>query len=196
MGSVTCGRFLLTVCSRNPPSNRKGHSMAKLTPAGGPPNAGEITYRGDLPAPVTTYASAQANLPMRTRLTVPAGTNRTGAPVVNRVPRRNGLRYFYSHGGIRMPFGGVPRPGAGGVTSSAFQQILVQLHDWVTNRNWYEGGYPQNLGLSFRAQQLVTKATGGPTSAAMETKPVFAKVQTVRRYSVTPPRYPTRSARG
>lgn len=172
--------------------------MAKLRngpTVGNVANPGEVSYRGDLVPPVTSYASAAANLPMRTRLTVPASTNRTGSPVVSRADRRDGLRYYYSHGGIQMPVNGVPRPGAGGVLSSAHQTVLVQLHDWVTNNAWFAAGYPRNMGYSFRAQQLQTKATGGPTSAAMQQKPVFARVQRVPRYSVVPNRYPTRAAR-
>lgn len=172
--------------------------MAKLpngSAVGNVANPSEVSYRGDLIPPVTSYASAAANLPMRTRLAIPASTNRTGSPVVSRADRRDGLRYFYSHGGIQMPVPSVPRPGPGGVVSSAYQQVLVQLHDWATNNQWFAAGYPRNLGYSFRAQQLQTKASGGPTSAVMQQKPVFARVQRVPRYSVVPNRYPTRSTR-
>jgi hypothetical protein len=159
-------------------------------------NPGNVAYRGDLPAPVTTYASAAANLPMRARLNVPPSTNLDGSAVVNRVERRAGHRYWYSHGGVTMPMPGVPRPGAGGVFSSSFQQTLVQLHDWMINLEWYAAGYPRNMGYSFRAQQVQTRTTGGPTAAAMQQRPLFPKVQTIKRYTVATPRYPTRSTKG
>lgn len=166
--------------------------MAKL-PNG--PAPGNVSWEGDLPAPVTTYASAQANLPMRTRLLVPPSTNRSGAPVVNRVPRRNGQKFFYSHGGIEMPSRLVPRPGAGGVFSSAFQTMLIQLHDWMINGAWFAAGYPRNLGYSWRNGQIDTNATGGPGKGQMQQTPVFTRIQTVRRATVNPPRYNTKAAK-
>lgn len=178
--------------------------MAKLRPVGGAPNASEVSWEGDITPPVTTYASAAANLPMKSRLNVPASTNRTGSPVVSRAERRDGLQYFYSHGGTRMPVPGVPRPGPGGVVSSAFQTTLVQLHDWVINRKWYAAGYPRGgsvftggirLDSSFRGPQPQTMYTGGPTKAAMQQRPLFPAVQTVQRYGVTVRRYPTRATK-
>lgn len=165
--------------------------MAKL-PNNYPP--GEVAWEGDLPAPVTTYASARAGLPMHTRSVVPASTGKTGSAVVDRRDTRNGIDYYYSHGGIPMPLDHVLVPGGGGVRESQANQWLVQLHDWVLNRSWFRAGYPRNLGYSFRTPQLSTERTGGPTKAAMQQAPIFPKVQTVRRPSVTPPRYPTKGA--
>lgn len=146
--------------------------------------------------PVTTYASALRNTPLFSQNQVQHSTNRAGSMVVNRKPRRNGLRYFYSHGGIVMPRPTVPTPGAGGVASSGFQSILVQLHDWSQNLAWFAAGYPRNLGYSTRVQQLQTNVTGGPTDASMDARPLFPKVQSVRRATVVVPRYPTKSANG
>lgn len=156
----------------------------------------KIVWEGDLPAPITTYASSQRNSPLFSQNQVQRSSNRTGSMVVNRRPRRNGLRYWYSHGGIVMPAPQVPTPGAGGVRQSVYQNILVQLHDWSQNLALFAAGYPRNLGYSTRVPQLVTKASGGPTDATMDARPLFPRVQRVRRYSVTTPTYNTRSANG
>lgn len=127
-------------------------------------------------------------------LSIPGSTVRTKSSVVFRIPRRTGHRYFYAHGGITMPVNAVPTPGNGGVPSSAYQPILVQLHDWMVNAAWYAAGYPRNLGYSFRVHQLNTQVTGGSGPGRMQVKPVYPGVQTVRRYSVRPRVYPTKAA--
>lgn len=190
---VICGRRLLTVFSRFRRSN-----MAPGSPrlAMEPQRPSQVTWRGDLTPPVTSYASAVAKTPLLSQNRIAPTTNRTNSAVVQRRPRREGLKYFYSYGTVPMPLAGVPRPGAGGVFSSSFQPLLTTLHDWVTNTAWFAAGYPRNLGLSTRVSQLQTKRTGGPTDASMDAKPIFPKVQRVQRYSVTPSYYPTRSANG
>src|SRR5512147_1892368 len=108
---------------------------------------GNVEYRGDLTAPITTYASAVPGMPMTSRLYVPATRNITNSAVVTRAPRRGGMRSFYSHGAVPMP-NALPRPGAtgvGNVQSSAFQPYNVQLMDWQINPSWHEAGYPRNL---------------------------------------------------
>lgn len=158
--------------------------------------AGQVAYRGDLPAPVTTYADSQSKTPLISQNKVPPSTNRTNAAVVQRKPRRNGLLYFYSHGSTHMRVPNIPSPGNGGVLSSAFQPILTTLHDWSQNLAWFAAGYPRNLGYVTRVPQLSTKATGGPTDSSMQAKPRFDRVQSVRRYSVVPRAYPTKSSNG
>jgi hypothetical protein len=150
----------------------------------------------DLVPPVTSYAASFMGSPMATRLVVPRSQNITNSAVVKRRPRRNGLNYHYSHGGTVMPYLKVPCPGAGGVASSRFQTILVQLHDWVINTGWHQAGYPRNLGLVTRVGQLETNTTGGSTSAQMQQSPIFPRVQRVPRYVVNPATYLTRSANG
>lgn len=159
---------------------------------------GRIEYKGDLPAPVTTYASSLPGMPLTSRLYNPASTARTRSSVVTRAPRRGGMRSFYVHGAVGMP-NALPNPGAGGVggvNSSAFQPNLVQLMDWQVNPSWYEAGYPRNLGLSTRVAQLQTNVTGGPGRSSQDQRPLFTRVQTVPRANVTVRSYPTRSARG
>lgn len=155
-----------------------------------------IASKYDLPPPVTTYASALRNTALFSQNQIQHSTNVQGSMVVNRRPRRNGLRYFYSHGGVVQPAPQVPTPGAGGVRNSLYQTILVQLHDWSTNLAIFAAGYPRNLGYTTRVSQLQTKVSGGPTNATMDTKPIFPAVQRVRRYTVQPRTYQTRSTNG
>jgi hypothetical protein len=150
----------------------------------------------DQPPPITTYASGVQNNSLLSQNHVPATSNRTNSAVVNRRPRRNGLRYFYGHGGLVMPFRAIPSVGTGGVQNSFYQTILVQLHDWSQNLSWFAAGYPRNLGYSTRVSQLNTNVTGGSTNAAMNQRPLFPKVQRVPRYSVRPNVYQTKSSKG
>jgi len=159
--------------------------------------AGLVSYQGDLVPPVTSYASAAPYTPMVSVNYTPPTTAWTQSAVVNRVPRRGGLRYFYSHGAIRMPAWRVPYPGGadGRVNSSAFQPDLVQLDTWSQHDRWFEAGYPRNLGYSFRVPQLKTQVTGGQGPGRMAQRPLFPRVQRVPRYSTTAPTYATRSAK-
>jgi len=156
-----------------------------------------VSYEGDIAPPITGYASTAPYTPMVSRLTVPATSAWTRSSVVNRVPRRGGLRYFYSHGGTDMPAVRVPYPGGadGRVHSSMFQRTLVTLHDWSQHNRWFEAGYPRNLGWSFRVSQLKTQRTGGSGPGAMAQRPLFPRVQRVPRYTSVAPSYVTRSAK-
>jgi hypothetical protein len=158
--------------------------------------SGTVASEYDVPTPVTTYAASTRQTGIAAHLNVPACSNRTNSAVVSRRPRRVGLDFHYSHGGVVQPFPEVPTPGAGGVRSSTFQPILVQLHDWCVNRACFAAGYPRNLGLSTRVSQLQTNRSGGSTDAEMDQRPLFPKVQRVPRYSVRPAVYQTRSSRG
>lgn len=155
----------------------------------------QVTWEGDLTPPVVSYAASVRKSPLFTGLTVPASTNGTRSAVVDRKATRKGLLYFYSHGGIDMPAQSVPTPGAGGVANSRFQRTLVQLHDWVINTGWYMGGYPRNLGYSFRQGQLQTQVSGGSGPGMMQQRPLFPAVQNVPRYASPIRRYATRSSR-
>lgn len=154
---------------------------------------GAVDYRGDLPAPVTTYAGAYRDA-ATSHLRVPASTVVSGSAVVMRAPRRNGHAFFYSHGGVPMALP-LARPGvgAGGVESSQFQRTNVQLMDWQINSSWHEAGYPRNLGLSTRVPQPTTNQTGGPGRSQMVQRPLFTRVQSVPRARVLVRAYPTRS---
>lgn len=155
-----------------------------------------VEWEGDLPAPLTSYMTSSAQMPMISSNRVPSSTNIANSAVVQRKPNRQGIRYFYSHGGVEMPLGmGQAGPMTGiAVVSSAFQRWLVQLHDWVIYDGLYQAGYPRNLGYSFRAEQLSTKKSGGSTDARMDQRPLFPRVQKIPRFTTVPPVYPTRSA--
>lgn len=152
--------------------------------------AGLLSYEGDIPAPVTTYASAAPYTPLVSANVTPATTAWTRAAVVMRVPRRRGLRYFYNYGSTPMPAPGCRASNR--VESSLFQPIKTQLVDWTQNDAWFEGGYPRNLGFTFRVPQLKTQVTGGAGPGAMAQRPLFPRVQRVPRYSTYIPQYPTR----
>lgn len=159
---------------------------------------GAVEYRGDLTPPNTSYASALPHQPLTSRLYNPSTTATTRSAVVVRAPRRGGMRSFYSHGAVPMP-NALPHPGASGVgnvESSAFQPYNIQLMDWQINPSWYEAGYPRNLALSTRVPQLQTNVTGGPGRSSSDQRPLFTRVQTVRRATVSVRSYPTRSANG
>lgn len=154
---------------------------------------GTVEYFGDLVPPVTSYAGAYRDS-ITSSLVVPSSTNVTGSAVVARAPRRNGHAFFYSHGGVPMDMP-LARPGvgAGGVESSRFQPINVQLMDWQINASWHEAGYPRNLGLATRVPQPMTNRTGGPGRSEMGQRPLFTRVQNVPRARVLVRSYPTRS---
>jgi hypothetical protein len=104
--------------------------------------------------------------PVAGHLEIPSEPTEWKAPVVLRGQRRNGMRYLYSHGGVRQPLSqiGTPGPDIGNaVWISDFQPDLVTLKDWGFNDALYQAGYPGfNLGLSFKVQKLPENQTGGP----------------------------------
>jgi hypothetical protein len=154
-----------------------------------------ILSKYDQPPPVTTYAAAIRSHDISSRSRVQPSTNKSGSMVVSRRDRMAGLKYFYSYGATISQAPTVPVPGAGGVRSSIAQQKLVQLDGWTRNDKWYIA-FPRNLGYVTRVGQLKTNITGGSTDATMQQRPIFPRVQQVRRWSVTPLTYRTRSSRG
>lgn len=156
---------------------------------------GRLEYKGDLQAPVTSYASAAKTTPLTSRNYNPASTNRTNSAVVDRRPRRGGHNFFYSHGAVpmRTPID-ESQTSMGLVPISTFQPYNVQLMDWQINTSWYEAGYPRNLGLSTRVPQLQTQVTGGGGPGAMDQRPLFTKVQQVQRARVLVQTYRTKAS--
>lgn len=147
----------------------------------------------DVPPPLTTYCSSSHNLPFRTALRSPASTNQTNSAVVRRRDRMTGLTFFYTLGAVIQPYIKVPTPGRGGVPSSRFQTLQSQLVTRCLNTAWFAAGYPRNMGWVTRVQQPETQASGGATSATMNAKGMYSKVQRVPRTIVTPATYQTRS---
>lgn len=160
---------------------------------------GMVEFEGDLTPPVTSYAGSYKSTAIGSRgYSQGFSSAWTKAAVVQRRLRQNGLIYSYSHGGVtnstRLPY---PGSSDGFVRSSVFQRVFVTLHTWTTNVGWFSGGYPRNLGWSFRTPQLQFNAqtNGGSGGARMTQRPMFNKVQTVPRYSTVPPAFPTTSAK-
>lgn len=158
---------------------------------------GAVEYRGDLVAPITSYASTTPHSALTSRLGIQSSTNVNGSAVVNRQEQRGGIRSFYSHGGYRMP-NALPFAGntaTGGVNRSAFQQTNIQLMDWQINPSWHQAGYPRNLALSTRVSQLQTNVNGAPGASSQDPRPLFTRVQTVERARIIVQSYKTRGAR-
>lgn len=172
-------------------------------------NASLATKYAEMEPPATNYADVKSGLTSGLATPAARNSNRTAA-FVSRIPRMLGLVFNYSWGAVNQGANGASLPGTNGglngmVNSSRYQQILVQLHDWQTNRRWYinypmagavfmggnsvRGTYP-----SFRAQQIATNATGGPGNSRMQPRNRYTAVQKVPRYNANPRVYNTVSA--
>lgn len=68
--------------------------------------------------------------------------------LVNRDPRRIGIRTLFSYGGQLKPWFKMIR--TGGVESSKFQPRTNHTWDGEFNDALYQAGYPRNLGLTFK----------------------------------------------
>lgn len=172
-------------------------SVGRLSPSSAQdPRPSEVSYRGDIAPPTQTYAASVRETAFGQSFTAPSDTQWTTAPFVVRGPMRVGSLYAYGHGGEEMPTP-VPYPGGGDglVRSSMFQRIKIHLFNYQLYRSLFMGGYPRNLGLTFRTAQLKTQTTGGPWAAKMGPKNIYSKVQVVPRYSTVPPAYQTKAAK-
>jgi hypothetical protein len=167
-------------------------------------------YNADLVPPATSYASTRSKL--RSHFAIPTIGPKVGGPYVDHHWRLNGLRNMWAWGGTNQYTQTASLPGNcdkglnGFVRSSAFQPILVQLHDWQTNAKWYicwngtgsgmfAGSKPVRYTYpSFRVDQVDTSVTGGPgqPSMRMNRTPRFTSVQAIKKYTATPSRYNTR----
>lgn len=171
-------------------------SVGRLSPTSAQdPNPSVVSYRGDVEPPTTSYAASINDTALGQHFNAPSSQVWTRAPFVQRAPMRPGIMYAYAHGGEEMPLP-FPYPGGGDgfVWSSLFQRIKIHLFNYVQYRGLFMGGYPRNLGLTFRTEQIKTQTTGGPWAAKMGPKNIYGKVQVIPRYSTVPPAYPTKSA--
>jgi len=170
-------------------------------------------YNADLEPPATSYATT--NTPLSTRLVRPTVGPKTNAPYVVRKPRINGLKFNWAWGGNDMGKHTVSLPGTdggglnGNVRSTKFQPVLVQLHDWQTNDQWYIAWGGTGSGMfqgskkeryaypSFRVSQINTSTTGGPgpQSMRMNRQPRFTSVQRIKKYTAQPSYYPTQGTK-
>jgi hypothetical protein len=97
----------------------------------------------------------------------------------------------------------------GNVRSTAFQPILVQLHDWQMNDKWYIAWNGTGSGMfqnskkeryaypSFRVSQVNTSLTGGPGPSTMRMgpRPRFTSVQAIQKYTAQPSYYNTQGSK-
>ena len=135
-------------------------ALGRLQPSGQFYQAsGEATPQAQLPEQFVSNPVPPS--PISGHLTVAYESYRDirRAPVVNRVPRLNGMRTLYARPTERMP---VSREGADGIPRPFVSGF--QTHDMGPIRNGhfndalYQAGYPGfNLGLSFRVPVLPTK---------------------------------------
>jgi len=94
---------------------------------------------------------------------IPIAANITGGAddgIVNRRNLRMGERTFFRHGGVLMRV--FRMIATGRVESSQAQRIQTMPAGWSTNEHLYRaiGGYPMNLGLSFKVPTLPKEALG------------------------------------
>lgn len=175
-------------------------------------NASLDVYNAEMEPPATSYATSVT--PLSSSLAPPVESPKINAPFVSHKPRLLGLIYNWAWGGNDMGKHTVSLPGVsdglnGFVRSTGFQTVLVQLHDWQTNNNWYIAWNGTGAGMfqhqkkerysypSFRVAQVKTSVTGGagPVSMRMNRSPRFTSVQAIKKYSAQPSYYDTRSSK-
>lgn len=133
----------------------------------------------------------------RRRVTTPVATMRSGAAVVSKASRTDGMDTLYSHGGDTKPhtLDRVPPP-----ASSDFQPVTVQLLFSRLNGFLYRSGQ-RGFGQSLRAGYPSFKVTTLPqqyqpsqSTGQMSPPKRYTRVQRVGRYDATPKTYRTRAA--
>lgn len=189
---------------------RTGNGMpAQVDPYSQRAADAESVYNADPEVPSTSYAAAKT--PLNSRYAPATENPKTNAFFKNNAWRLNGLAYNWAWGSNDMGKMGASLPSADGglngiVKSSAFQPLLVQLHDWQTNTAWFAAGWNgTGSGMfqgsnpirytypSFRVAQVNTSVTGGAgkPSMRMNRTPRFTSVQSIKKYTVVPSRYNT-----
>jgi hypothetical protein len=148
---------------------------------------------GEMPVPATHYATAVTA--MRSIEVTPsvAVTSNKG------IGQRGYIMKGYHPTEGRQSYEETPPPMNKPVYSSKFQDWLVgPIVNYVLNGFLYRaaGGYPMNLGLSTRVDQLATRSTGGPGPASMLPAPRFRRAPVVPKYSTAPQTYPLESSPG
>lgn len=156
-------------------------------------------FYGEMPVPATSYVTSTTAL--KSLEVVPSlPTARSNASVVDRHDKMTG----YTATGGRQNYETTVPPMYDSPYSSKFQSWLMGPHvNYILNGFLYRAGYPaatvmnggrHNLALSTRVDQLVTRTTGGPGPARMNSQPRFNAVQNIPRYSTMPKAYPTQGA--
>lgn len=132
-------------------------------------SSGESTPSARLPEQYVSTTQPSSPLASHQQLATGYATDVRMAPIVNRRPRRNGMRYLYARGASAIPIQNVGADGIPYPHDSAFQPDNIgPIRDAGFNDALYQAGYPgYNLGLSFKVEKLQTNPTGGATSAHM-----------------------------
>jgi len=161
-------------------------------------------------APTIDGASLKhTRTPLTSRLVAAVSTFRIGAPIVNRVPMRQGETHLYVHGAepVAVPNYGGRSAGSGATppNGSATQPVLIgPIVNVMRNGFLYRAGLGFGIGRpgraapydSVRTAQLQTNpVSGGAGAGTMRAKPAFTRVQTVPRYTTQPRRYDTTSGK-
>lgn len=122
--------------------------------------------------------------PISAAMQVPSEPTEWKAPVVYRGQRKQGMRYLWSHGGVRQPIsplGTGPDIGVG-VWSSSYQPDEVTQHNWGFYDALFCAGYPGfNLGLSFKVAELPKQLTGPGTNMRMQSSNVRVTINKAAR---------------
>lgn len=169
-------------------------------------------YNADMEPPATSYVTSTSRL--SSRYATPVLGPKTNAPYVSRKERMNGLKFNWAWGGNDMGKHTVSLPGVsdglnGYVRSTNFQPVLVQLHDWQTNDQWYIAWNGNGAGMfqhqrperyqypSFRVSQISTNVTGGVGAPTMRMNrvPRYTSVQRITKYTATPSYYNTKGTK-
>jgi len=122
--------------------------------------SGESTPQSKLPEKF--QATPQPTSPIASQLSIPPDwmPDIATAPIVNRRPRMNGMRYLYARGAVRQPYERVGQPGGAPPRPyiSAFQpNDMGPIRNAGFNDALFQAGYPGfNLGLSFKVPTLPT----------------------------------------
>jgi hypothetical protein len=105
--------------------------------------------------------------------------------IVSRANRRNGMREMYSRGTQRNSTMRMMATGA--VESTRYQPRLGWTWTGSFNDALYEAGYPQNLGLSFKAPSIPDGVATSAQWGRMRAAPQFTRtVFTRRRFAGAP----------
>jgi hypothetical protein len=99
--------------------------------------------------------------------------------IVSRRNRKNGMRELYSRGAQRN--GIMHMIATGRVESSRFQQFMAWTWGASFNDALYEAGYPQNLGLSFKAPSVPDGVATSAQWGRMRPSPQIVRTVFTRR---------------
>jgi hypothetical protein len=165
-----------------------------------PGNGYEVSDAGQLEPIDPIYMKPVKDTGIKSHNKPPSEPTKWMAPVVDRHNRTIGMRYQYADGAVRQPLQDLGHGTKLGmaVWSSEFQPMFHTRHNWGFNDALFQAGFPGfNLGLSFKAPQLVENPTGGPGyNMTMKSRPRFTKVQRVGRAVNKPQYYNTTSLNG